>query len=100
MKRGKEKYSFYLIDGRLDLSMLNEEIEQDGTIDREKTYEEITLDLEKEYIADDISATLEEVAKIFEEDEKIGKVTEAFSMERMKEELKEFQMLDTDINKN
>lgn len=97
MKRGKENHSFYLIDGRLDLSMLNEEVEKDTMTDMEKTYEEIALELEREYVGSDISATLEEVAMIFEEDDKI---TDAFSMERIKEELKEFQMLDTDVNKN
>ncbi len=79
-----KKQSYYLKDGKLDFTLLNEEIHQscDKNVD-------IMDEIESIKVNDmDISQSLEEVALIFEEEENFKK---AFNKERLEDEMKEFQ---------
>ena len=79
-----KKQSYYLKDGKLDLSLLNEEIHQAS--DKET---DIMDEIESIKVNDmDISESLEEVALMFEEEENFKK---AFNEARLEDEMKEFQ---------
>ncbi len=91
MSTNKEK-DIYLKDGKLDLSILDEEmlkpLTKEGDIEE---YNTILEDLESMDLKNiDISATLEEMAMIFEEDE----YNKAFNKQRLEEEMKEFHKKD------
>ncbi len=89
MSINKEK-DIYLKDGRLDLSILNEEMTKilsEGA-DLEE-YNSILDDLESMELKDeDISTTLQEMAMIFEQEDEYKK---AFNKERLEREKKELE---------
>lgn len=88
----KEK-DIYLVDGRLDLSLLNEnegggQLVTKGTQIQEE-YSSILEDIESLELKDeDISTTLQEMAMIFEQEDEYKK---AFNKERLEKEMKEFE---------
>ncbi|HHX60564.1 MAG TPA: hypothetical protein GX707_07555 [Epulopiscium sp.] len=87
MSTNKEK-DIYLKDGKLDLSLLDEETIQE--IEPEK-YSTILEDLESMDLNNtDISSVLEEMAMIFEKDE----YDQACDKEKREEEMKEFEKRD------
>ena len=87
------KKDFYLKNGRLDLSSLNEDISKNKTEEAKPHIEDREL---VELQSNNIAATLEEMALMFEEgpqkeeDVLENECTKAFSSERLKEEMKEF----------
>ena len=90
---------FYLNNGRLDLSSLNEDISKNKIDQAKPQIEDREL---VELQSNNITATLEEMALMFEEEPKEPKeakeikddledeCTKAFSSERIKQEMKEF----------
>ena len=81
INKGQE---YYLKDGALDLSILNEAIIKVEV----NEYNIILEEIESIKASDEeISATLEEMAMIFEKEDEFK---EAFSKERLEEEMKEF----------
>lgn len=86
----KEK-DIYLVDGRLDLSVLDEGLDQPNTKvpQTQEAYSSILEDIEALELKDeDISSTLQEMAMIFEQEDEYKK---AFNKERLEKEMKEFQ---------
>ena len=83
-----KEQDYYLKDGKLDLSLLNEAMPQEPV----QEYSTILEDIESMQMSDkDISATLEEMALIFEKEDEFKK---AFNKERLEEEMKEFGKMD------
>ncbi len=94
----------YLIDGKLDLSILNEAVveplirheknvkskEKESEVELEvEGYNTLLDDLESiELKDDDISTTLQQMAMIFEQEDEYKK---AFNEERLVKEMKEFE---------
>lgn len=92
MSINKEK-DMYLKDGRLDLTILNEALVKPLTQEKDQEdYNSILDDLESIELKDeDISATLREMAMIFEKEDEYKK---AFNSDRLEQEKKEFGQKD------
>lgn len=94
MSTNKEK-DIYLEEGRLDLSILDEEIIKPPPYlpsEEPEEYTSILDELESMELKDkDISTTLHEMAMIFEKEDEYKK---AFNQERLEQEKKEFTQSD------
>lgn len=92
MSTNKEE-DIYLKEGKLDLSILNEEMIKPLIKEQApEGYNSILDDLESMDLNNmDIATTLEEMALMFEEDDEYNK---AFNQQRLEEEKKEFDKRD------